>query len=494
MGFRINTNISALNAHRNSVNTNLGLDKSLQRLSSGLRINTAADDASGMAIANSLRSQSTGLGQAINNANDGIGVTQTADGALDEYENIITTVRTKAIQAASDGQNTTTRAAIQRDIDKLLEEADNIAKTTSFNGQSLLDGTFTSKKFHIGAYSDETVGVSIDSARTASVGQFAYEAGTAAITTVALSAAFTLNGVAVSASVAGSTTDNINALAQDEGSAVQKAEAINGITSSTGVTATAKNTITGGLSVAGGTITAGTVFINGLDIGQVTFSANDATGSLAAAFNKVSGESGISATIVDGGKLQLSSDVGYDVKINTTAAGGTVALAAYTALMFGTGSTVQNNGLPAAALTATEGGKITLESDNQITLSTVAEQAKAGFVKGLNGSITVGNSIGSVDVSTFDNAELAIRQADHALKQIDEIRSGIGSTQNQLESTIRNISVTQVNVSAAESQIRDVDFAAESANFAKFNILAQSGSYAMSQANAVQQNVLRLLQ
>jgi len=140
MGFRINTNVAAMNAHRNSVQTNLGLDKSLNALSSGLRINKAADDASGMAIANSLRQQAEGLGQAINNANDGIGVTQTADGALDEYTKIIDTVRTKAIQAASDGQTLDSRKKIQADINRLLEEAQNIASTTSFNGQTLLNG------------------------------------------------------------------------------------------------------------------------------------------------------------------------------------------------------------------------------------------------------------------------------------------------------------------------------------------------------------------
>jgi len=153
MGFRINTNIAAMNAHRNAQQTNLGLDKSLGSLSSGLRITKAADDASGMAIADSLRQQAQGLGQAVSNANDGIGVVQTADGALEEYINIANTIRTKAIQAASDGQNLQSRKAIQSDIDRLMEEAQNIASTTSFNGQSLLNGGFQNKSFHIGAYS-----------------------------------------------------------------------------------------------------------------------------------------------------------------------------------------------------------------------------------------------------------------------------------------------------------------------------------------------------
>ena len=493
MGFRINTNIAAMNSHRNSVQTNLGLDKSLQALSSGLRINTAADDASGLTIANSLRAQASGLGQAINNANDGIGVTQTADGALDEYENIINTVRTKAIQAASDGQNTDSRMAIQRDISKLLEEADNIAKTTSFNGLNLLDGSFTDKNFQIGAYANETVGISIDSARTTVIGQFALGTGTVVAANALAAGDILINGTDVGTSVAGSTTDNINALAQAAGSANAKMIAINDEFSSTGVTADANTELVGTLAVVGGSIdsSANAIYVNGVDLGDVTFSSNDSTGTLVAAFNRITDQTGVTASLSNGGKLTLTSEDGYDINLTTTAGGGTVALATETAKIFGTGSQVAANGAADANLAAVQSGVITLESDNQITVSG-ANETFGGFTA--DQVISVANSISTADVTTYANAQSTIKKADHALAQIDQIRSGIGSTQNQLESTIRNISVTQVNVQAAESQIRDVDFAAESAKFAKYNILAQSGSYAMSQANAVQQNVMRLLQ
>lgn len=491
MGFRINTNIGAMDAHRNATMNNVGLDKSLKSLSSGLRINTSADDASGLAIANSLKAQASGLGQAISNANDGIGVTQTADGALDEYTNIINTVRTKAIQAASDGQNADSRMAIQRDISKLLEAADSIAKTTQFNGQALLDGSFMDKNFQVGAYANETVSVSIDSTRTATLGQFALQEGTTVTSDAFGAADFTVNGVATTASVAGTDT-NINALAQTADSARQKAEIINSISSTTGVTADANTELVGAAGVAGGTITAGSVFVNGVDLGEVTFSANDSSGTLAAAFNRISNETGVTATIVDGGKLQLTSADGNNISLATDAAGGTVASTNDTAKIFGAASTVELNGALAGALAAdgVSRGTIELESDNAITIGGGAEAA-GGFTAT---TYSVANAISSSDVTTYDAAQLTIRKADHALAQLDRIRSNIGSTQNQLESTIRNISVTQVNVTAAESQIRDVDFAAESAKFAKHNILAQSGAYAMSQANAVQQNVLRLLQ
>ena len=170
MTLRINTNVAALNAHNNMLRNDKGLSDSLEKLGSGLRINKAADDSSGMAIADSLRSQGLGLGQAIRNANDGISMVQTADGALQESINIVNTVKTKAIQAAQDGQTTDSRKAIQADVDKSLEELDVIARSTSFNGQKLLSGAFTDKSFQVGAYSQETLGISISSAESNKIG------------------------------------------------------------------------------------------------------------------------------------------------------------------------------------------------------------------------------------------------------------------------------------------------------------------------------------
>ena len=385
MGFRINTNIAAMNAHRNSQMTNLGLDKSLNSLSSGLRINRAADDASGMSIADTLRQQAQGLGQAIANANDGIGVTQTADGALDEYINIANTIRTKSIQAASDGQTLKSRTAIQADIDRLMEEAQNIASTTSFNGQTLLNGGFQNKSFHIGAYAGETVNISIDDTRTTQVGEFALSECTGAI-------------------LSGFNAGAVMTVEDSEGNIA---------------TAAAIATVTGSSSVG-----------NAQAIVDV-FNASAQT---------------------NGANLRASV---YELDSATEA-------------------------VPAYSIRVDSSESFTLDDDGDAVI--------AAGPKGLT------NSFDTIDVTTRENAEKAVIISDYALQDLDKRRSDIGSVQNQLESTIRNISVTQVNVQAAESQIRDVDFAAESANFAKLNILAQSGSYAMSQANAVQQNVLRLLQ
>ena len=396
MGFRINTNIAAMNAHRNSSMTNLGLDKSLNSLSSGLRINRAADDASGMAIANTLRQQAQGLGQAISNANDGIGVAQTADGALEEYINISNTIRTKAIQAASDGQTLQTRAAIQEDIDRLLENAQNIATATSFNGQSLLNGAFQNKAFHIGAYAGETVNISIEDTQIAKVGEFSMAEGTA-----------------IAAQSGGATP-----------AAWQLAVSV---TSADGTT----------ISV---------------DTGAVT----PASGSISSA--------AMAKSIVDA--------------FNTSAQ---IAKADIRASVYE---------LDSSTIANPEYG-VRLDSGSDFTITT---GTNVGHTTGAATTTDLTNNFGNIDVTSRENAERAIITSDYTLRELDKTRSDIGSVQNQLESTIRNISVTQVNVTAAESQIRDVDFAAESANFSKLNILAQSGSYAMSQANAVQQNVLKLLQ
>ncbi|SFV68641.1 Flagellin [hydrothermal vent metagenome] len=477
MGFRINTNIGAMNAHANAVQNNRALDKSLQRLSSGLRINTAADDASGMAIANQLKSQASGLGQAIRNANDGVGVAQTADGALNEYENILNTVRTKAIQAASDGQNKDSRTAIQNDITKLLQEANNIAKTTSFNGQKLLDGSFQNKSFHIGAYSNETVGISIANGQTDTIGRHVDATGSVAVDTVALTAgAMTINtdeltaAVAVGSTVAdtGKEGDTVS-IAHSADSAWAKAIAINAVSTQTEVTAIATTQKAATAAITSGTISAGDLTINDIDIGKVVVKGSDSDHALMNAINAQTDKTGVVAT-EEGGKLILTAQDGSDIKVS-----GNTAVSAIT-----------------GQAQAVNTGEITLVSDHTVRVS--AGASHIGFASDAKLSKEVDSTLSQIDVTSREGAEKAIRTVDSALKQMDAIRSNIGSTQNQLESTVRNISVTQVNVTAAESQIRDVDFAAESANFSKHNILAKSGAYAMSQANAVQQNVMKLLQ
>lgn len=518
MGFRINNNIAAMSAHTNSVMNNRNLDSSLGKLSSGLRIQTAADDASGMSIADSLRSQANGLGQAIKNGNDAIGIVQTADKAMDEQIKILDTIKTKAIQAAQDGQNSDSRRALQNDISRLLEELDNIAKTTSFNGQQLLNGSFSNKEFQIGAYSNETAKVSIGATDSNSIGHTRFE--TTMNTVWKLSASggditVKLSGIDGFPSGYVFKTISSSALKVDGFKAV--AEQINAMTTQTGVKASAKNVQVMSVAVRGGDIKG--LKINGVLIGDITIKAGDDGNILTAAINARKDETGVEASI-ENGKLTLATKDGRAINVDTTSAGG-FSLAgggntgskqsgiAYLGQLTFTRQDARDikvgiNGFSAAfsaiggmsagffsSTAITKGfnqASVNLKYMNSGTISSGIAKAM-GFFKG--GETATAQSGG---VNTFAGAQAMIDIAESAQKTLDSIRADLGSVQNQLVSTINNISVTQVNVKSAESQIRDVDFAEESANFSKYNILAQSGSYAMSQANAVQQNVLKLLQ
>ncbi|EID5166748.1 flagellin A [Campylobacter coli] len=574
MGFRINTNIGALNAHANSVVNARELDKSLSRLSSGLRINSAADDASGMAIADSLRSQAATLGQAINNGNDAIGILQTADKAMDEQLKILDTIKTKATQAAQDGQSLKTRTMLQADINRLMEELDNIANTTSFNGKQLLSGNFINQEFQIGASSNQTIKATIGATQSSKIGLTRFETGGRISSSGEVQ--FTLknyNGiddfqfqkVVISTSVG----TGLGALAEE----------INKSADQTGVRATFTVETRGMAAVRAGT-TSDTFAINGVTIGQVAYEDGDANGALVSAINSVKDTTGVEASIDANGQLLLSSREGRGIKIEGSIGGGAfinkdmmenygrlslvkndgkdilisgtnLSSAGFGANNFISQASVSlreskgrfdaniadamgfgsvNKGVMLAGASSVSAymssagsgfssgsgysvgsGKnysTVLTTTNPITISAASQlstvynvSAGSGFSSGSTLSqfatmktTAFGVKDETAGVTTLKGAMAVMDIAETATTNLDQIRADIGSVQNQLQVTINNITVTQVNVKAAESTIRDVDFAAESANFSKYNILAQSGSYAMSQANAVQQNVLKLLQ
>ncbi|HEG0349645.1 TPA: flagellin A [Campylobacter coli] len=575
MGFRINTNVAALNAKANADLNSKSLDASLSRLSSGLRINSAADDASGMAIADSLRSQANTLGQAISNGNDALGILQTADKAMDEQLKILDTIKTKATQAAQDGQSLKTRTMLQADINRLMEELDNIANTTSFNGKQLLSGNFINQEFQIGASSNQTVKATIGATQSSKIGLTRFETG--GRITSGGEVQFTLknyNGiddfqfqkVVISTSVG----TGLGALADE----------INKNADKTGVRATFTVETRGMGAVRAGS-TSDDFAINGVKIGKVDYKDGDSNGALVSAINSVKDTTGVEASIDENGKLLLTSREGRGIKIDGNIGGGAFInanmkenygrlslvkndgkdiLVSGTGLSFagfGANSFISqasislreskgqldaniadamgfgsvNKGLVLAASSVSaymsaagsgfsagsgysvgsgKGYSATLTA-NAIAISSASTISKiynvsqgSGFSSqsGLSQFATMktsaGNSLGAKDetagVTTLKGAMAVMDIAETAITNLDQIRADIGSVQNQVTSTINNITVTQVNVKAAESQIRDVDFAAESANYSKANILAQSGSYAMAQANSVQQNVLRLLQ
>ncbi|RTI86876.1 flagellin A [Campylobacter jejuni] len=577
MGFRINTNIGALNAHANSVVNANELDKSLSRLSSGLRINSAADDASGMAIADSLRSQAATLGQAINNGNDAIGILQTADKAMDEQLKILDTIKTKATQAAQDGQSLKTRTMLQADINRLMEELDNIANTTSFNGKQLLSGGFTNQEFQIGSSSNQTIKASIGPTQSSKIGVTRFETGSQSFTSGVVGLTiknyngledFKFQNVVISTSVG----TGLGALAEE----------INKSADKTGVRATYDVKTIGTYAIKAGT-TSQDFAINGVTIGQINYKDGDNNGQLISAINAVKDTTGVQASKDENGKLVLTSADGRGIKITGNMGQGSGILMGQKE-NYGRLSLVKNDGrdinisgtnLSAIGMGATDvisQSSVSLrESKGQInanvadamgfnsyvgggkqiivgysSVSAYMDTASSGFSAGSGFSVgsgknmsaalesgavfisamstnsvylvskgsgfsdgsgnsqfaalktSTGNAAGTVDksagVTTLKGAMAVMDIAETAITNLDQIRADIGSVQNQLQVTINNITVTQVNVKAAESTIRDVDFASESANFSKYNILAQSGSYAMSQANAVQQNVLKLLQ
>ncbi|EAH7177758.1 flagellin, partial [Campylobacter coli] len=274
MGFRINTNVAALNAKANADLNSKALDQSLARLSSGLRINSAADDASGMAIADSLRSQASTLGQAINNGNDAASILQTADKAMDEQLKILDTIKTKATQAAQDGQSLKTRTMLQADINRLMEELDNIANTTSFNGKQLLSGSFINQEFQIGASSNQTIKASIGATQSSKIGVTRFEtgsqisdSGTAQITIKNYNGIedFSFQSVVISTSVG----TGLGALAEE----------INKYADKTGVRASFNVQTVGAMAITKGNTT-DDFTINGVKIGKVEFEAGDKNGSL----------------------------------------------------------------------------------------------------------------------------------------------------------------------------------------------------------------------
>ncbi|MCR8677975.1 flagellin B [Campylobacter sp. S4:11] len=492
MGFRINTNIGAMNAHANSTITARELDKSLGRLSSGLRINSAADDASGMAIADSLRNQAASLGQAINNGNDAIGILQTADKAMDEQLKILDTIKVKATQAAQDGQTAKTRTMIQNEINRLMEELDNIANTTSFNGKQLLSGNFVNQEFQIGAQSNQTVHATIGPTQSSKIGHTRFETGSR------VTASSTANLVLKSYDGVNDYKFQSVPISYSVGTGLGAlADEINKVADKTGVRATAVvQTISSGPLTAGST---GSNFsINGVVIGKVTYEAGDKNGALVAAINSKKDTTGVEASVVDG-KLILNSADGRGIKLS----GSMGALDAQVAEEnYGRLSLVKNDGrdILISGTNISQAGLGTNGNMAEVTanLEDVKGQISADIASamGFNAMSTADNisTPKSAGVTTLRGAMAVMDLADSAITTLDNIRADIGAVQNQITATINNISVTQVNIKSAESTIRDVDFAAESANFSKYNILAQSGSYAMSQANAVQQNVLKLLQ
>ncbi len=475
----VNTNVQSLNAQRNLQRSNNLLSTSLQRLSSGLRINSAKDDAAGLAIANRFTTQIRGLNQAVRNANDGISLAQTAESALDELTNNLQRIRELAVQSANATNSASDRTALDQEVQQRIAEINRIASQTSFNGQKVLDGSFGTAQFQVGANVGETISVNLTTGvRADQLGQIATQTGTA-VTANALTDGGLTIAVGQSAAVSiGASTAGTQA-GQTADSAYAKLQAITAAGVS-GLTATATNTSSAAFSTmssSGGTSTYN-LTINGEAIyagsDNIADGGSLTNSDVAAQINLFSATTGVSAA-VSGTNLVLTAADGRNIDVTET-------------ITAGTGATVSGTGID----TTQEGtlrGTLTLSASQNITLG--GAFADIGFS---SSSIAVDTTtLSTVDVTSVSNAETAIQRVDASLTSVSALRSQLGAVQSRFESITSNLQTVSENLQASRSRILDADFAAETANLTKAQILQQAGVAVLAQANAVPQTVLGLL-
>ncbi len=479
MALVLNTNIASLNSQKNLSRSQGRLNTAIQRLSSGLRINSAKDDAAGLAISSRMTAQIAGLNQAARNANDGISLAQTAEGAMDEITNNLQRIRELAVQSSNSTNSASDRAALQAEASQLISEIDRVASQTAFNGVNLLDGTFTSKSFQVGANASQTINItSITSAKANSLGVGSSSSYSTSITnpTAVTTGVLTAGGITINGyDVGASTADGVSSTG-DTYSAISKANAINAITGDTGVTATVDATTVANTATASGTDTVG-ASINGVLIGTagavaLTADANVAATEMVSAINAVSSQTGVTASYTEGAAgYTLTASDGRNITVAVTTAGA--------------------SGLSAATTT----GSINLSSSSStgITIGG-ADVAYAGLTAAYTAATaTAGAGVSSLDLTTASGASSAITTVDAALDTINSSRGDLGAYQNRFESVVANLQSTSENVSASRSRIVDADYAAETANLTKASITQQAGVAMLAQANSLPQTILSLL-
>jgi flagellin len=609
----INSNISSLVTQNNLNRSQSSLSTSLERLSSGLRINSAKDDAAGLAISDRATTQINGFTVAARNANDAISLSQTAEGSLSAIGNNLQRIRELALQSANSTNSASDRQALNAEAQQLIAEVQRVGTTSQFNGLSLLDGTFASSQFQVGANANQTINVSIAGATTNILG--AYQAQSTAVTSTGLDGAhLTINGVAIGASAATS------AAGLTAGSAAAKAVAINAASANTGVSATASTAVTGIAPIAGSSLSNGTLLINGISVGSIAGDASAITQgqNTATAINAISNQTGVSATTnLSTGALSLTSSEGRDIAISASpgtaasvaqirsatgltatsgagAAAATVGSSTFTTNGTTAGRTVTVNGIlftwidagagnpsdatvvdathvnvfqdytnitaltdPATIILAFNEAKAdsrTAPAISTLTISTtgptnvtltdsrLGSAATAGRsvsssvwasnlnasggdgTLGANGALatTHGNlllssasnftlggtqladvglstanpaltKLAAVDISTVTGSNAAIAVLDGALAQVNSQRASLGAYQNRFAATVDNLQTSAQNLTAARSRTRDADFASETANLSRSQVLQQAGIAILAQANTLPQQVLSLL-
>jgi flagellin len=610
MGLYINTNTSSLNARRRLTDSTNALGRSFERLSSGLRINSAKDDAAGLAITNRMTAQIRGLDQAVRNSNDGISMAQTAEGALQEATNLIQRMRELAVQAANDSNNESDRMSLQEEVTQLIAEVDRIASSTNFNGNKILDGSIINNVMQVGANVGETLSVRISEMSANELGrQMRRDSSIGVDTSVDIDGSnLVINGTAIRMTVA---SDDVLSTANNSGSAIAKANAINDAFGFTGVRAIAGPTETVGRTVGGGVLNETNFFtINGQKFGGFTLQANDSDGTLVDAINSAFGETGVLANLDAAGQLVLTAEDGRNIDVTvanafvanatglltasqvstgtlpvlTTSTIGALAIAStYSFSVSGAAGPLSTDvsiqgrftsddvlaltingaaysvdlttiGAPGSSsfnfenlpfspalpgeitsaltgvvlnfadltgdetgasfslefgggfdsLTEVSGGKITLQSNKaaDITFGSFIN-AGLGNIRGdvpPNDGVglaifgtTTDSSVNDVNITTRQGAVKALDILDLAIDQIASQRASLGAIQNRLESTINSLTTNSENLSASRSRILDADFATETANLSRNQIIQQAGVSILAQANQQPQIALSLL-
>lgn len=511
MGLTINTNVMSLNAQRNLGKSQSSLAKSMNRLSSGLRINSAKDDAAGLAISDRMTSQIRGLNQAVRNANDGISLAQTAEGAMQESTNILQRMRELSVQSANASNSGEDRQALQAEVNQLQQEMNRISGTTTFNGIKVLDGTFTAQDFQVGAKANETISVNISSMETTALGRNSVDSanetanvGTGSANGASATAMSANNGIAAQTlTVSGfSGSKTVDVAVTD--TAKDIAAAINAQSGQTGVEASAvtKAKITDISESGTVSFTLGTDATNNTTITSTVVGSDGAADmeALVTAINDASGKTGVTASYdASNDDIILTQAEGKDVKIenfqNTGAVSNSTMTVAGSADTYGnTLDLTEGSGTPNDSTVLA--GEVEFASANSFFVSSDVSAASGSVTNVAAADAAQASSkqaVSDVDISTADGAQTAIDIIDKAISKIDSQRGDLGAIQNRFESTIANLQNISENISAARSRILDADIAQETSAMTKNNILQQAGVSILAQANQVPQLALSLL-
>jgi flagellin len=476
----INTNVASLNAQRNLAASQNSLNTSIQRLSSGLRINSAKDDAAGLAISDRMSSQIKGMDQAVRNANDGVSMAQTAEGALSSSSDMLQRIRQLAVQSSNSSNSASDRKALQTEVSQLTSELNRVATTTQFNGQNLLDGTMGTANFQVGANANQLISMTGANFTTKSYGN-----NTETSSGLIDSTGSTITGGTIQIDGPEGSTGAAGVTIAANSTAKDAASAINNVSGTTGVTATAQtNALFKG--TASTSYNLALTSDNGTAV-NITFMVGSGTGTsddyaaAVSAFNAQSAKTGVTASYdATGGGLKLTNSSGNDIALADNDATPSGTLSAYD----NTGAAITPTALATTAITAK--GTITLDSAGSFATT----DTTTGF--SLNGPSAL-KAVSDINVSTFDGAQQAIKIADAALSKVDDQRSQLGALQSRFDSTISNLQSTNENLSASRSRIVDTDFASETANMTRGQILQQAGTSMLAQANSLPNGVLSLL-